>query len=77
MKALDFLKEQQRRHENMAESMNLVYFDDELEEAVSELEALQQHKSCEGCVREAEDMVDPHCAFCSRACKDNFEPKEK
>ena len=39
-------------------------------------EALQS-RSCDGCVRQAEDMVDPHCAFCSRACKDNFEPKEK
>ena len=48
MKALDFLKEQQQRHKNMAQSMDLVYFDDELEEAIAELEALQS-RSCEGC----------------------------
>ena len=41
----------------------------------AELEALQS-RSCDGCKREAEDMVDPHCAFCSRACKDNYEPKD-
>lgn len=39
-------------------------------EAIAELE--EAMKVCQ-----AEDMVDPHCAFCSRACKDNYEPKEQ
>ena len=42
MKALDFLKEQQRRHKNMAESMNIVYFDDEIDEAIAGLEEAQE-----------------------------------
>lgn len=40
MKALDFLKEQQQMHKNMAKSMSIVYFDDELDEAIAELEAI-------------------------------------
>lgn len=48
-----------------------------IQEAIAELEALQQRSCCDGCVREAEDMVDPHCAFCSRACKDNYESKKR
>ena len=43
---------------------------------ISELEETMKPKTCDGCVCQAEDMVDPHCAFCSRACKDNFEPKD-
>ena len=41
MKALEFLKEQKRRHMNMAKTMNVTYFDDELDEAIAELEAMQ------------------------------------
>ena len=48
MKALKFLKEQQRRHINMAETMKVAYFDDELDEAIAELEKLEKIKSyCE------------------------------
>ena len=47
-----------------------------LEEAIAELEEAIKPKTCDGCVREAEDMQDPHCAFCSRSCDDNFEPKD-
>lgn len=53
------------------------YWQPRVHEAIAELEEAMKHKTCEGCVRQAEDMVDPHCAFCSRACKDNYEPKEK
>ena len=67
MKALEWLRAMRR--DTHGEEL-------EIDEAIAELVALQQHKSCEGCVREAEDMVDPHCAFCSRACNDNYEPKE-
>lgn len=41
MTALKFLKEQRRRHINMAETMKVAYFDDELDETIEELEALQ------------------------------------
>jgi len=37
-KALEFLKEQKQRHQNMADSMKVVYFDDELDEAIEELD---------------------------------------
>ena len=33
-------------------------------------------KTCKGCVHEVGDMQDLHCAFCSRSCDDNFEPKD-
>lgn len=49
MKALKFLKEQQRRHINMAESMKVVYFDDELDEAIAELELIQSKINCDNC----------------------------
>ena len=45
-------------------------------ELFKELEALQS-RSCDGCIREEEDMQDPHCAFCSRVCNDNYEAKEQ
>lgn len=48
LKALKFLKDQRRRHINMAKSMKVVYFDDELDEAIAELEALN-NRSCENC----------------------------
>jgi hypothetical protein len=38
MEALQFLKEQKRRHQNMANSMRVVYFDDKLDEAIEELD---------------------------------------
>ena len=41
-----------------------------------ELEEAMKPKTCDGCVREEEDMQDPHCAFCSRVCSDNFEAKD-
>ena len=46
------------------------------DERIKELEEAIKPKTCDGCVREAEDMQDPHCAFCSRSCDDNFEPKD-
>ena len=48
LKALKFLKEQRRRHQNMADSMKVVYFDDELDEAIKELEELN-NRSCKSC----------------------------
>lgn len=50
--------------------------DEIIDQIFNELEALQS-RSCEGCKREAEDMQDPHCAFCSRVCNDNYEAKEQ
>jgi len=47
-KALEFLKEQKRRHQNMADSMKVIYFDDELYEAIKELEDLE-NKTCKTC----------------------------
>ena len=46
-------------------------------EAIAELEEAMKPKSCDGCIREEEDMQDPHCAFCSRVCNDNYEAKEQ
>lgn len=48
MKALEFLKEQKRRHINMANSMKVVYFDDELDESIKELEELE-NRNCSNC----------------------------
>ena len=45
-------------------------------EAIAELEEAMKHKTCKGCVHEVEDMQDLYCAFCSRSCDDNFEPKD-
>lgn len=42
LKALQLLKEQKKRHQDMADSMRAVYFDDELDEAIEELETIQQ-----------------------------------
>ena len=48
LKSLEFLKDQKRRHINMANSMKVFYFDDELDEAIEELEALN-NRSCRNC----------------------------
>lgn len=48
MKALEFLKVQRRRHIYMAKTMQVVYFDDELDEAIEELEELED-RTCESC----------------------------
>ena len=48
LKSLEFLKDQKRRHINMANSMKVVYFDDELDEAIEELEALN-NRCCDNC----------------------------
>lgn len=72
MKTLDFLK--CMRKDTPCEW-------DELDEAIAELEALQQPKSCEGC--KWNDIPFPsnqsHCDECKHAYScynDNFEPKE-
>ena len=52
------------------------YIETQLEKSIVELEYAMKPKTCDGCVREEEDMQDPHCAFCSRVCSDNFEAKD-
>ena len=47
-----------------------------MQERIKELEEAMKHKTCKGCVHEVGDMQDLHCAFCSRSCDDNFEPKD-
>ena len=47
-----------------------------MQERIKELEEAMKHKTCKGCVHEVEDMQDLYCAFCSRSCDDNFEPKD-
>ena len=47
------------------------------DERIKELEEALKPKTCDGCVHEVGDMQDLHCAFCSRSCDDNFEPKDK
>lgn len=47
-------------------------------EAIAELEALQQPKSCEGCKYEHKDAYSLPCAACVRNCdSDYYEPKEQ
>ena len=55
-------------------------------EAIAELEALQQHKSCDNCEYESGDNfktliecgTDIHiCALCKRGTNDYFKPKEQ
>ena len=46
------------------------------DERIKELEEAMKPKTCDGCVHEVEDMQDLYCAFCSRSCDDNFEPKD-
>ena len=83
MKALKFLKEQQRRHINMAESMKVAYFDDELDEAIEELEKLE-NITCDGCnhletqtkVLQYSCMPEP-CRSCERKASDRYESKDK
>ena len=61
------------------ENMNIGYIEwanDCIDEAIAELKEAMKPKSCDGCIREEEDMQDPHCVFCSRACKDNYEAKD-
>lgn len=69
MKALDFLK-----------SLDGISFGtdapkESLYEAIAELEALQQPKSCDGCKHEKDD---DYCEFmgCIRNAIDRYEPKE-
>ena len=47
-----------------------------IDQLYDSFEEAMKPKTCDGCAYEAEDMQDLHCAFCSRACKDNFEPKD-
>ena len=71
------------------EILNQIYIDDrntlcipsnfsplDVFNAIQELEEAMKHKTCKGCVHEVGDMQDLHCAFCSRSCDDNFEPKD-
>ena len=53
------------------------YWKPRVNEAIADLEEAIKPKTCDGCAHEAEDMQDLYCAFCSRSCDDNFEPKEK
>ena len=83
MKALKFLKEQRRRHINMAETIKVAYFDDELDEAIKELEELQ-NRICDGCkyyvqINKSDSFVCSLWLDCSRKYKpkDRFEPKDK
>lgn len=62
-------------------AINQIYddFEEQLkskDERIKELEEAMKPKTCDGCVHEVEDMQDIHCAFCSRSCDDNFEPKD-
>ncbi len=81
MKALEILKRLQ----------NSDYFDRSklklskeytLENAIAELEALQQPKSCDGCttlpfvLTELAKKNGGKCGTCKRFVKDNFQPKE-
>ena len=49
---------------------------EEVERLKAIVEEAMKPKTCDDCAYEAEDMQDLHCAFCSRSCYDNFEPKE-
>ncbi len=50
----------------------------EINEAIAELEALQQPKSCEGCKYEHKDAYSLPCAACVRNCDSNYyEPKKE
>ena len=77
IKALIFLKEQRRRHQNMADSMNVVYFDDELDEAIEELENVK-NTLCNDCKyylsSNGSYPLEP-CSECKRFYSDMFEPK--
>ena len=55
---------------------NHVYSKKQIYQVIAELEEAMKHKTCDGCVHEVGDMQDLHCAFCSRSCDDNFEPKD-
>ena len=64
------------------ELINRIYHNFEVQlntkdERIKELEEAIKPKTCDGCVHEVGDMQDPYCAFCSRSCDDNFEPKEQ
>ena len=50
----------------------------EINEAIAELEALQQPKNCDGCKYEHKDAYSLPCAACVRNCdSDYYEPKEQ
>lgn len=74
IKSLTFLKEQRRRHQNMADSMKVVYFDDELDEAIEELENAK-NTLCNDCIYYLSDNgnfpLEP-CTDCSRFYADKF-----
>ena len=70
-KALEIL-----RNDNVFDEEYLSWNKIDIASAIKELEEAMKLKTCKGCAYEAEDMQDLHCAFCSRACKDNFEPKD-
>ena len=54
----------------------LVSFAPIIGEAIAELEALQQLKSCDGCKYEYKDASSLPCAACVRNCdSDYYEPK--
>ena len=67
-------------------NQTIMYSDSEIDEAIAELEALQQHKSCDNCEYESGDNfktliecgTDIHiCALCKRGTNDYFKPKEQ
>jgi len=66
MKALDLLKAM-RRDTDGEELL--------IDEAISELEALQQHKSCEGCIDEL--ILSNRCNQCVRIARDFYIKKEQ
>ena len=77
MKALEWLRAMRR--DTHGEEL-------EIDEAIAELEALQQPKSCDGCEYESGDNfktliesgTDIHiCALCKRGTNDYFKPKEQ
>ena len=72
MKALEILKVCRERGQKRAGGISL-------DEAIAELEALQQPKSCEGCKfnGQEEDIYIFPCDYCVRNYDDRYEDKEQ
>ena len=72
MKALEILKVCRERGQKRAGGISL-------DEAIAELEALQQHKSCDGCYWAEDNYDDSICGHCFRndEMRDMYEAKEQ
>ncbi len=81
MKALEILKD--LKHDALRNAGEIRWdvsmsYVQTIEASIAELEALQEHKVCDGCKYDLDDFRGSRCVSCARFdhLKDYYEPKE-